>query len=183
MNAKIVFLVALLVAAPLSAHADIYKRELPDGTVIYTDEPHPDAQKITPPPLHVIEPAPTATRRDEPAADRNEQALPYSAVRITSPADDEVVWDDQGDVTVRVEVQPELQVEHGHRVVVMLNGETVTSPSAGTVFALDDIVRGTHVLQAAVRSREGDTLIASGKVTFHMKQHSILFRQNPNRAP
>lgn len=175
----LILLAALLVFCPLAVHAEIYKRVLSDGTVVYSDEPHPDAEKISPPPIQVIPPPPPAAETGKATRQRQTKARAYDAVSIASPSDDEVIWNNEGKLTVTVTVAPQLQVEQGHRLVLTMDGETTAGPSAGTTFALDEVARGTHVLRAEVLGRSGATLVASRPVTFHMKQHSILFRQNP----
>lgn len=182
MRNTVILLALLLVAGPVTVQAEIYKRVLPDGTVVYSDEPHPDAEQITPPPLQVIPPPPPPANTGTKPRPQPKEAPAYGDVRISSPADDEVIWDNEGKLTVAVTVAPELQVDRGDRLVLIMDGSTAAGPSTGTTFALGEVARGTHVLKAEVRSRSGDTVIASQPVTFHMKQHSILFRQNPGQG-
>lgn len=182
MRNTVIFIAALLAACPVLVHAEIYKRVLPDGSVVYTDEPHPDAEKITPPPIQVIQPPRPPGQAAPAPRQRPGEAAGYSAVRITSPADDEVIWNNEGGITVQVAVTPELQVEQGHRLVLIMDGKRLAGPSAGTTFALEEVFRGSHVLKAEVHNSTGDTLAVSQPITFHMKQQSILFRQSPSRS-
>jgi hypothetical protein len=170
------WLVLLLAAPALSAAATIYKRELPDGTVIYSDQPHPDAQEFQPSAPQTIDPytapAPTTstvTRSAPPAS-------AYRRVAITAPADDESVWNDDRVLQVAVAVEPPLR--RGHRIAVLLDGQRVAQGEGSSPIPLHDVFRGTHELQAVVEDAGGRVVASGQTITFHMKQHSVL---NPQR--
>lgn len=167
-------IVCLLIGlAPLGGQADIYKRVLPDGTVSYSDEAHPDANRIEPPLPQVIEavqPSPSESRRPAPSA----SVAAYSRLAVIEPEEDQVIWSNERDVDVGVAIEPALKAEQGHRLVILLDGRPITRPVDGTRFILNDVDRGSHTLAAAVYDAQGRVLIESAPVTFHLKQHSIL---------
>jgi hypothetical protein len=172
-------LVLTMAAPALSAATTIYKRDLPDGTVIYSDQPHPDAQVLDPSAPQSIAPyrAPQRTTSQPASGTRSAQpAATYQRVAITSPADDEAVWNDDLLVQVSVAVEPALRQEH--RIAILLDGERVAETGNAGTLRLQNVYRGTHALEALVEDRSGRTIARSTPVTFHMKQHSIL---NPRR--
>lgn len=170
------WLVLLLAAPALSAAATIYKRELPDGTVIYSDQPHPDAQEFRPAAPQLIDPYTAPTQTTRPSTAPAQPVSAYRRVAITSPADDESVWNDDRDLQVTVAVEPPLR--RGHRIAVLLNGERVAQGDGTGPIALQEVFRGTHGLQAVVEDASGRVVASGRSITFHMKQHSVL---NPQR--
>jgi hypothetical protein len=101
-------------------------------------------------------------------------ARAYDAVRIVSPAEDETVHDNSGNVAVTVSVSPPLDVKAGDRILLLLDGRAVASGGM-TRFELKGVERGTHDLQAQVAAPDGSILGASTIVAFHMWRASRLF--------
>lgn len=175
---RLAWLACLLGLAPCSLPADIYKQVLPDGTVSYSSEPQPNAEKITPPPPQVI---PAARPASTPAPERPSQppAPAYARLSITEPADDQVVWSNERNVGVALVLDPPLRVEAGHRLVLLVDGTPVPSAADALSLTLNNVDRGTHTLTAEVHDAAGRTLIQSTPVTFHLKQHSVLLPRRP----
>lgn len=166
----------MLACAPLGA-AGIYKQELPDGTVLYSDQPRPGAEEVRPPPPQVIESFrpfdfPRARGPDEPPP-----GDPYARLAITAPVEDEVIWSNERLVEVDVAAEP--PVRDGHALLILLDGEPVARATSGTRFVLQNVFRGTHLLEAVIEGPDGEVLQRSGPVTFHMRQHSILAPTGP----
>lgn len=171
-------LACLLGLAPCDLPADIYKQVQPDGTVSYSSEPRPNAEKINPPLPQVI-PAlqPPADNAPPPAA---AAPAPYTGLDIVEPADDQVIWNNAREIEVGVSLSPPLKAQQGHRLVILLDGRPAEPTGDGTRLTLTGIDRGSHTLSAEVRDTAGRVLIRSAPVTFHLKQHSSLF---PGRPP
>lgn len=170
----------LLSAGVAMADTGIFKRELPDGTVIYSDEPHPDATRITPPPPQVIPPFRAGPPdRPQPGTGSAESAPGYERLAITTPADDEVIWNHEGIIEIGVEIAPDLRSQAGHRLVILLDGVVVVEASSGNRFAVEEVFRGTHVITASIEDGNGNTLVSANPVTFHLRQHSILSPTRP----
>lgn len=98
----------------------------------------------------------------------------YTAVSIVAPANEETVHDNTGSVPVQVSIEPPLQLRHGHRLRITLDGQPVATLQSNT-HTLTNVDRGTHVLGVAVIDGEGRELITSTSVTFHMWRASALF--------
>lgn len=170
------WLVLLLAAPALSAAATIFKRELPDGTVIYSDQPHPDAQEFHPSAPQLIDPYVAPAPTTSAVARSVQPASAYRRIAITAPADDESVWNDDRVLQVTVALEPPLR--RGHRIAILLNGERVAQADGSGPIPLHDVFRGTHGLQAVVEDASGRIVASATPITFHMKQHSVL---NPQR--
>lgn len=93
-------------------------------------------------------------------------------VAVERPAQDETVHDNDGNVSVLVRVEPTLA--RGNQVVLLMDGQAVERED-GPVFALTNIDRGTHTLQAQVTDARGNTLATSAPVTFQLWRASRRF--------
>lgn len=167
------------VTAALQAQDKGYKIVRPDGTVEFTDQPVPGAQEITLPKAQSYEapallPSPAAVT---PAAPKE---LSYSQLTIEEPAPDETVHNGETPVSVRVHLEPALQAGHG--LVILLDGREVAG-GTGITFTLPAVERGTHSVIAEVRDEQGKVLLRSAPVTFHQRQHSILFNKPATPTP
>jgi hypothetical protein len=115
---------------------------------------------------------------DLPVAQPQVRAAPaYSSIAIVQPANEATVFDNAGDVEVRVAVSPAPDLDAGHRIALLLDGQQAALQSA-THFRLGALVRGEHRLEARIVDRYGNTVIASAPVKFYLWQASRLF---PNR--
>ncbi len=106
------------------------------------------------------------------AAGAPSHATAQGNIAIVEPEAGSTVHSSEGKVTVRVGVPR--GIAPGNRVVILLDGRPVAS-GAATSFELDGVERGTHTLQAQVVDGNGNRLVASPQVTFHMWQASRLF--------
>ncbi len=184
MNRRISILTALslalaLGAPPLFAETKGYKIVRPDGTVEFSDQPAPGAQEITLPKAQGYEapPPPPPAPAVEPTTP---PGPPYSLLAIAAPEPDQTLHNGETQVNVSVQVMPALRP--GHRLVILLDGSEAAG-GAGTGYTLSNVERGSHVLVAEVRDGRGKVLISSAPVTFHMRQHSILFPKPPAPTP
>ena len=155
-----------------SADADIYKRVLPDGTVVFSDQPGEDATKVEPAPLQTFTAPPTPPASPSTSATKPPDEGPgYSTLTITAPVKDEVIWDNNGIVAVDVDIQPPLRTEQGHHFTLLLDGQKVTD-FTDPPYTLRGVDRGTHTLQVKVVDA-GKVLAESQNVEFHLKRHIV----------
>ena len=159
------------------ARKKIYKQVQPDGTVTYTDEPGPRSEEIQ------VQPAPTYTPPKtpsftpyQPPARSTEPASGYSSFSISTPAHDESVRANTGDITVSVAISPGLDA--GHHIEYLLDGKLVQA-TAATSIQLNNVDRGTHTITARLVDQRGATLEESS-VTIHLQRTSTL---QPGRNP
>ena len=102
----------------------------------------------------------------------------YRVLSIAEPADGETLFDNSGDVDIRIVVAPTLRRDAGDKFVLNVDELPVT-PIDTTEMQLHALERGAHTLQASVVDRAGNVLISSPQVTFYLWEASALF---PNRT-
>ena len=170
----------LLLAAPLALAATVYKWVDENGVVHYSDQPHPNAEKV-----HVKEPqtyresnplaAPAA-----PSPDGGGGGGPtYRGCAIAQPADGEDFANPDSLVVV-VRTDPSLRP--GDQVFVTLDGQALNEGRpTGAQFTIAPVERGTHVLQATVRDSGGSLLCQTSGVSYSVHQPSVLNPANPVR--
>ena len=164
-------LAILILLIPLgSAGADIYKRVLPDGSVVFSDQPGDDATKVEAAPVQTYTAPPTPPASPStPATKLPDKGPGYSALTITAPVQDEVIWDNNGVVAVDVNIRPPLRTAQGHHFTLLLDGKKVTD-FTDPPYTLQGVDRGTHTLQVEVLDG-GRALAKSQIVEFHLKRH------------
>lgn len=160
-----------MLAATVAADTELYKWTDKDGTVHYSDQPGPGAEKIT------VQDVPTiaAPPLPEAAASPADTAFRYRALSISDPPNNGTVRDNSGAVSVTVNVVPPLRADLGHVVRVSLAGQT--QDGIATAYAFANIDRGTHTVQASVIDRKGNTLM-SGSSSFTLHRISKLLPGN-----
>ena len=172
---RLLLLLAALVPA-VPATAVVYRWVDEEGNVVYSDQPHPGAERIEELEVQTL-PAPPPP----PPLERTPQPQPapgYEAVRIERPRPDETIIDTQGNFTVAGSLQPPLQAAAGHRVRLLLDGKPVGEPGTSLSFSLTNIDRGTHTVQLEVVDRDGKRVAASEPVTFHLRRPFV--RRKPS---
>lgn len=174
MQVLLVFLCLALPAAA-TAGAEVYRWVDTEGQVHYSDRPSPGADLV------VIDVAPVGTTPVAgvsstgrlPVATRDTPvAAAYDSLAIQSPGQDETLWNIGGQLDVAVALQPALQA--GHRLQLILDGQTVAELDAGvTRTRLTEVYRGQHTLIAKIRDASDTTLMQSAPVTFYVQQSSV----------
>lgn len=157
------------------------------GNVEYSDTPRPGAVRIELPeprtvPSRVPEAStelPTDAAVEESELPRN--AVPYREITITDPGNEDTVRDNAGNLIVSVRLEPALQQRFGHRLRLLIDGAVYAT---GTVnnFAVTELDRGTHTLQAVVLGIDDAPLAVSDVVTFHLHRASVLQSERRSAA-
>ena len=99
----------------------------------------------------------------------------YQKLEIISPADDETVRENAGNVNVTVGLIPNLRVDLGHRLVLFVDGpQRFQAVSTSPQFQFTNLDRGTYTLRAAVVDPKGKEIASSKPSTFHLLRVSIL---------
>lgn len=146
----------------------VYKKVNPDGSVTYSDRPSPDAKEVqvpkgteyTPPKLPAFTPY---------SPPKVEKKFKYSMFALTAPKNEESIWDNTGNVTATVALEPSLQF--GHSIEFLLDGISVARGGA-TSHQFLNVDRGEHQITAQIVDRS-DQVLSSSTVTFYMKRHAI----------
>lgn len=172
----------LALACAGGAAAAPYKWVDKDGNVHYSDKPPPSgvkAEQVELKPLTEVNSPPPAASSDAaaPAAPEEQAASgSYTAMRITSPADQATLRDPSAAINIGVALEPALM--DGDRIEYTLDGKVVASPIAG-------LERGTHRIGARVLSENGGEKIAAAEVTVYLHQTSVapVVPTKPKPAP
>ncbi len=92
----------------------------------------------------------------------------YKAFSITSPTNDQGVRANDGNVTVQLSLQPALQ--SSHLIVLDINGEDGQSSetTSSLTITLSNMSRGLHNVMATVVDKDGNALIKTAPVSFHV---------------
>lgn len=159
----------------------IYKQKQPDGTVIYTDEPGPDAEEVRVQKLPTYAPPPKSPGFTpyQPPRETQSPDRAYERFAISSPGNDEAIRDNTGNITVSVSLSPGLDA--GHQIEYLLDGVLVESTGA-TSIQLQNVDRGSHAITARVVDHRGAVLDESS-VTVHLQRTSVLQPGRNQPAP
>ena len=158
----------LLIALP--AQAEIYRSVDEDGNVIYSDQELPNSELIPTPTDNAI-PMPKPEAKP-PAEDIAEQpASAYQSFSIASPANNAVIRDNAGNVTVSLSITPKLKA--GDYIRLYVDNKLVMPRLASPGTQLSNLSRGSHSLKAELVSSSGQSLRTTS-VRFHLKRISVL---------
>ena len=167
------FLPAVLLFASLTAlptHADIYQSTDSAGNTSYSDiSTNPQAKKITPQPANIV-PAQIPSSQYLPS--KKQQATRQThTIQITSPLDDSVIRDNQGNMIISASIQPPLSSESKIQIHIYFDEKLISQGKVRST-SINNADRGTHTIRAALVSPAGKILARSNTVAVHVKKHS-----------
>ncbi len=96
---------------------------------------------------------------------------PNYKISITSPEQNESIWDRGGTVIIAVNISPALNSERADLIVFKLDGQRVGEPQSRTSFTLTNIDRGSHIVVASVVDKVGKVMKNSKSIVFHIHIH------------
>lgn len=165
----LLFLGPASLADALAAEPQVWRSVGPDGRVIFSDRPRPDA---TPVPLPTAPAAtPAETQPDQPGTGGTEDGFlgSYDEFEIVQPEDGTTLRDADGQVPVSLLLAPALQ--SGHRLRLDVNNVPVEGElGSQTQLNLDGLPLGTHRLQAFVLDEAGVMVAATAVVHLHLRR-------------
>jgi Domain of unknown function (DUF4124) len=171
---------ASLAGAVAAASTTVYKWVDEDGVVHYSDQPHPNAQKLQLEGVQTYKPTDQpfsggiAPAQISPAADTG-----YKGCSIQQPSQDQTL-ENTDQVVVSVSTDP--GTRPGDQIFATLDGAAVNNGAAtGNSFSLSSLDRGEHTLAAQVRDSTGQVLCQTPSVTFYVHQPSVTNPANPVR--
>ena len=169
---KTLFLVLMLGAVPLSAA--VYKWVDGGGQVHYSDLPSQGATEVELPESMVYTPPDYSAGEDGAAADSGEATSggPYKSIAVVQPTNDETLRSNEGNVAVSIEISPGLA--EGNKFRIYLDGNQVPDELSSPQITLQNLDRGTHSLEVAVVNGDGQELLRSAPVTFHLRRFTQL---------
>jgi hypothetical protein len=171
----------VLAAAATTAVAATYRWVDRNGVVHYSDRPQPGAVIVEMRRAQTFEAQPASgansaggTAQSSSASSQQAPAAAYESLEIFRPANDETIQN-SSEVSVRLRLEPVLNPAHS--IWLYLDGKRVDGLSTtGSEFTITNVVRGTHTLTAVVADGQGNQVIRSPAVTFHVRQASVLTR-------
>ena len=167
----------LSLACSIALAATVYRWVDDDGVVHYSDQPHPNAEKLQVHAAQSYKPsaldAPAAGGGSTPAT----APAPYRGCAIVQPQDGQA-FANVDSLTVVVQTDP--QLHQGDKVYVTVDGQALNGGNpTGSQFVLSPVDRGTHTAQAQVKDASGAVQCQTPPVTFDVHQASLL---NPNNT-
>jgi hypothetical protein len=156
--------------------AEVYRWLDENGNVVYSDRPHPGAEKLQSVPVQTIPlPLPATADVDKPSPRESSAALNYLTFAIIAPTDEQNLYNpDDGNVEVEVLVEPSVNAAEGHKLQLMFDGLAFGKPGTATEFILPNVDRGVHVLQAVITGSDGKIVTNTPKITFYLHKQSVL---------
>lgn len=177
---KKLFCLGLMVLS-ISTHAELFKWKDADGNIIYSDQPPPNGnkeestldEKELPPlietPALVVTPQSTGSNTNADVEDV------YESIEIINPVNgEEAIRQNEGNIAIQVAVKPRLLTQAGDLVVIYIDDKEVFR-GPGLSVKLENVDRGTHVINAEIISAGGRTLKKAKSVTFTLQRFSALF--------
>jgi hypothetical protein len=175
------FTLFLLVCGAALA-ATVYRWVDEDGVVHYSDQPHPNAEKMQVHAAQTYKPsAPDSPASASGGGSTAAAAVAYRGCAIVQPQDGQQ-FANIDSLTVVVQTDP--QLHQGDRVFVTVDGQALNGGNpTGSQFVLSPVDRGTHTAQAQVKDSGGAVQCQTPPVTFEVHQSSILNPNNPRVTP
>jgi len=168
----------LSLACSIALAATVYRWVDDDGVVHYSDQPHPNAEKLQVHAAQTYKPSAADTAAAAGGgASSGAAPAPYRGCAIMQPQDGQN-FANVDSLTVVVQTDPVLH--QGDKVYVTVDGQALNGGNpTGSQFVLSPVDRGTHIAQAQVKDASGAVQCQTPPVTFEVHQASIL---NPNNV-
>lgn len=115
------------------------------------------------------------------AANEGTTPAQYAKLEILAPRHDQTVHDNLGRLEIRIAIDPPLHAQRGDRIQILVDDRVAATVATAGTHALSGVERGAHTLKAVLIDRNGQKLISSEAITFHMWQASRLFPQRTDR--
>lgn len=172
----VALLASLAIQPAFAADEGIYKTIGPDGSIVFTDKPKNNTFAVESSslvPVTISEPVlDTSIRSNEFSSDtlggRGKNAAKVSAVRITSPTNNQTLTNPQEPILITIAMGPDKKLPRGHIAEIRLNGEIVSNGSR-TQTSVPAPDRGTHIIEAQIVNSKGATLARSEAVKVYIQ--------------
>lgn len=165
-------LLLALLAAPVLASQTVWKWTDEKGVTHYSDRSVPGATPMVLGSSNSSSAARSSGSSMDTPPPPAAAGPPYSDFEVWQPANDEVIINTGGSVTVNIRLNPSLQP--GHQVFLYLDSVLVDGyPGSTLSFELKDVPRGQHTLIAVVNDNGGKRIQETSVVRFSVRQESI----------
>ena len=156
-----------LAFACATANAEIYRRVGSDGHVYFSDRPGPDAEQIEVTPNTAVR-LPPAPAQGEATGEQDTAVPAYSSFSILSPASNQGVRANNGDITVVLKLVPDLLP--GHTIMLSISGQNDEQIITGRDLAIEltNLSRGLHTIEDTVQDEDDVALVKAGPFSFNV---------------
>ena len=151
----------------------VYKWVDAQGVVHYSDQPHPNAQKLEVRGAQTFSALPLPQSSAAPAVEQTQPAAAYDSCSIAQPGDQQMLMNVYR-ATAVVQTSPALRP--GDQVHLFVDGKQIQG--SGTSFTFP-VFRGQHSVQAVIEDSTGQIVCETSSVTFFVHQPSIQNPHNP----
>jgi len=156
----------------------VYKWVDENGVIHYSDQPHPNAQKLQVQGVQTYSSNSAAVRGPAAAEPEAAPPNPYKGCAIAQPLDQQNLPNAQA-VFIRVQSDP--VPRPGDRIFITMDGQGLNGGQAtGMSFNVTPIDRGQHTVQAQIRGGDDQVLCQTPTITFYVQQTNLL---SPANAP
>jgi hypothetical protein len=174
----------LILLTPSIALCNIYKTVDPQGQTTFTDQASSDSKPVQLPQVQTYAPTLKPQTTQPLPVESNNPVENYKSISILSPQNDEALRQNEGTVVVQMDVKPELKEDN--KIQLIMDNANMGPPQTSTTFVLTNVDRGTHSIQGKILDAQGNALITSPPVTFHLLRYNIRSStslQMPNALP
>jgi hypothetical protein len=152
----------------IPSYADVYRWVDEQGTVHFSDSPHLGATPINLPDIQLYHQTHVLTQRKDKAPPRKHAK---QRIKIIQPKNQATIRNNQGHVSVSIEIEPKLN--EGDKIQVVLDGKPIGESQSKTQFSLKNINRGTHTISATLVDANGQLVASTRTVTIYLHRPRI----------
>ena len=163
----------LLSLLPFLLAADVYKTESEDGTVEYSDQSQDRSEKMELLPLSTVKPPSISAPEKIQSVKSASPSVSDQSIQIQHPGEDTAIRSNNGDLHIRLRLTP-ARMKGNQHIELELDKKRLDKSFQQTQIRLQNIARGTHVLQAFLVDKNGAVLARTAEIRFHLLRHSIL---------
>lgn len=170
MTQRILFTLISL-ACSVAFATTVYKWVDENGVIHYSDQPHPNAQKLQVEGVQTYSSRSASVREPAESESASTTPNPYKGCAIAQPLEQQNLPNAQS-VFVRVAADP--VPRSGDRIYITMDGQGLNGGQpTGLSFNVTPIDRGSHSVSAQIRSPDGTILCQTPNVTFYVQQPNL----------
>ncbi|WP_115720354.1 DUF4124 domain-containing protein [Gallaecimonas mangrovi] len=169
MNKALLLLLVTTFMTTAAEPSKVYTWTDEKGVVHYSDQPHKGAKEtvVAPTQQYTMPAVDTSILKATPKP----QAAPAWQVNILTPAHEETLRDNDGLLTISVQVQPDMQP--GQRLQLFIDGKPFGPARVISRFEVKDVDRGEHSIMVQLIGRDNKIVAQSQPHTIYMHRASI----------
>lgn len=148
---------------------NIYMYRNSEGTLVFSDKPHPQATIISV--KSKVESIPASQPNAKPNKQFSKSTVDYQ-LSILQPKPQATIRSNPGQLTVSLNIQPHRP--KAAQLKFWLDGAVIKTTPYRAITTLENVHRGEHQLKVDLIDSNGKLIASSSAVTFYMHQASIV---------